>query len=566
MRNFITTFILGLISILAFAQPEKFEAFGTLSEGGAVMAGVKLTVKAGGTQIKTDVSDASGEFFVTLDYGKDYILEFSKSGYATKKISVKAAGVTKEQVSVGQKYSSWEVSMLHFVEGIDYSALDKPVGEIFFDKKTGYFDWNADFNLGLFEKIQAMEKEIATKRKLEEKDFQTAIKEAEKAYAKGDYSGASSAIDRAKKIRPNAEEVQNLVKEIDKSKADQKAAEEAQKVAEAKKLEEEKAAQAAEEKAKAEAEAKKAAEEKAKAEEEAKKQAEEKAKAEADAKAKEAEEAAKKVVEEEKAKAEKDEKEKKELEEKAKAAEKSKKEEEEKRLAEKETTKEENTPNTFTPSQKEPPKFKAVSGKAGGPPSKTPITGSTGSPPEKTTVTGTTGTEVAQKPTFEQPEQKTTEYKKVTGETGTGTIQQKTTFEAPEKKVVEKPKPPTPPKSNYSDDFKNHEVHKTAKTFSDEKTVNYNNDNHDFDLANANFSDPHFYLELQDRYPVGVTEEIKNEGKKVITYRVVIDNEHHGYLYRKIKHPWGGEFFFKNNTSISNFQFDKDADPTRFKL
>lgn len=271
MKNFFTTFLLGLISILAFAQPENFEAFGTLSEGGTVIAGVKITVKAGGTQIKTDVSNASGEFFVTLDYGKDYIIEFSKSGYATKKISVKAAGVTKDQVSLGQKYSSWEVSMLHFVEGIDYSALDKPVGEIFFDKKTGYFDWNADFNLGLYEKIQAMEKEIATKRKLEEKDYQTAIKEAEKAYAKGDYSGASSAIDRAKKIRPNAEEVQNLVKEIEKTKADQKAAEEAQKVAEAKKLKEEKAAKAAEEKAKAEAEAKKAAEEKAKAEEEAKK-------------------------------------------------------------------------------------------------------------------------------------------------------------------------------------------------------------------------------------------------------------------------------------------------------
>lgn len=172
---------------------------------------------------------------------------------------------------------------------------------------------------------------------------------------------------------------------------------------------------------------------------------------------------------------------------------------------------------------------------------------------------------MAQKPTFEQPEKKTTEYKKITGETGTGTIQQKTTFEAPEKKVVEKPKPPTPPKSNYSQDFKNHEVHQTSKSFSDEKTVNYNNDNEKFDLANANFSDPHFYLELQDRYPVGVTEEVKNEGKKVITYRVVIDNEHHGYLYRKIKHPWGGEFFFKNNTSISNFQFDKDTNPTRFK-
>jgi hypothetical protein len=49
------------------------------------MAGVKITVKAGGTQIKTDVSDASGEFFVTLDYGKDYLSNSQKVVMQPKK-------------------------------------------------------------------------------------------------------------------------------------------------------------------------------------------------------------------------------------------------------------------------------------------------------------------------------------------------------------------------------------------------------------------------------------------------------------------------------------------------
>jgi len=615
--------------LIAIGQPEHFEAFGNLSEGGDAMAGVKVIVKSGGTQIKTDVSDGNGEFFVELDYGKDYIIEFQKSGYATKKISVKASGVTKDQVSVGQKYSSWEVSMLHFVEGIDYSALDKPVGEIFFDSKTGYFDWNANYNLGLYEKIVEMEEKINTKRKQDEKDFQTAIKEASKAYSKGDFGGASSALDRAKKLKPDSEEIQNLDKEIETAKKEKESEVETAKIELEKKLEEEKNAKLAEAKAKEEEEAKKLAETKLKEEVEAKKLAEEKAAQEAEAKAK-AEEEAKDAAAKEKAKEEAEtkklaeEKKDQEAEESAKAAEEAKKIEEEKeeqakkeakakeesekvaeeskqkeeeaqkltaekalkeaeekakkeekeaeakklaeqtkkveskpevekKIPEKETNNIEKANNTFTPSKSEPPKFKAVSGK-------------TGSPPEKSTVTGETGTAVATKPTFDEIDKKTTNYKEITGETGTAEIQKKTTFEAPEKKVVEKPQTVVPVKKEYSKDFKKDDVHTTSKSFSSEKTANYDDENHEFDLTKANLSDPYFYLELQDQYPVGVTEEIINQGKKVITYRVVIDNEHHGYLYRKIKHPWGGEFYFKNTVSISNFQFDKDTDPTRFKL
>lgn len=510
MRKALFSFILLCLQLIAYAQPEQFEAFGVCTDDEGPVSGIRVTVKAGGTQIKTDDTDGKGEFFVKLDYGKDYVLEFSKPGYATKKISVKSSGVTKDQVSVGQKYDSWQVSMLHFVQGVDYSALDKPVGEIYFNQKTGYFDWDADYTLGVYQQIEEMMDEVEKKKKEADKAFNSALKEAEKAASKGDYAGARNFLNEAKKIRPHDEQVGQLVSNLDKVEEEAKAKAEAEAQAEAQKKEEERLAEAAAAKAKAEEEAQK------QAEKQAEEQAKEQAKADADAKAKAAKEAeAKKEAEKQKELAE--------------------------TKSEKPEPKEEK-PNTFTPSKKEPPKFKAV-------------TGSTGSPPNKPEVTGTTGKPVQEKPEFSAPEQKIPEKKEVTGSTGKP-VQAKPEFKAPEPKVVEKPKV-TPPPAPKPTPKPTPQPKKVTPKPSGPKT---------FDLSSANLQDPTFYLELQDRYPVGVTEEVKEVGRRTITYRVLIDNEHHGYLYRMVKQPWGAENFFKNNTPISRFQYEKETDQTRFKL
>lgn len=546
-QRLLTFLFFYLISILSFAQPEQFEAFGTLVEGNSPLSGVKLTVKVNGSQIKTDQSNDKGEFFVKLDYGNNYILEFAKPGYATKKISVKAGGVTKEKVSIGQKYSAWTVGMIPFVKGIDYSALDNPVGEIYFDEKTGYFDWNANFNLGIFEKIAAMEKEVAAQKKQNEKDFASALKEADKAMGKGDLQGAKLAYETAKKIKPDAPEVVDLNNKINLVETQQAAENEAKAKAEA----EAKAAQQAESKAKAEAEALAAAE----------KITQEKAKEQAEAEAKAKKEAEEKVKKEAEAEAKRiaDEKERLAAEKKAEIAEREKQEKLSKQEQPKQTQQpgksstteknnnlpEESNPivndvsetNEKTPAKKElPPPIKTevkntnpniepqntFKPSNSEPAQNQPITGKTGNPPQKPEVSGKTGSEVSAPP----------QYK-------------------PKSQPTSKPLP----------------APKTAAVTSQPKNSNkLISNNSDFSLSSANFSDPHFYLELQNRYPVGVTEEVKMEGRKEVTYRVVIDNEHHGYLYRKVKHPWGGEYYFKNNTSISEFQFTKDTDATRFKL
>ncbi|NND94235.1 MAG: hypothetical protein HKN45_05175 [Flavobacteriales bacterium] len=56
--------------------------------------------------------------------------------------------------------------------------------------------------------------------------------------------------------------------------------------------------------------------------------------------------------------------------------------------------------------------------------------------------------------------------------------------------------------------------------------------------------------ELGKEFPDGVTEEVFQEGNRTITRRIVV-KDRIGNEYRRVKHGWGGIFYFKNDISIS---------------
>lgn len=64
---------------------------------------------------------------------------------------------------------------------------------------------------------------------------------------------------------------------------------------------------------------------------------------------------------------------------------------------------------------------------------------------------------------------------------------------------------------------------------------------------------------LAIEYPEGVTEEYFIEGRKNIIRRIVV-LEGYAIEYRKVAHPWGSIFYFKNGMSISRYVFDLETD------
>ena len=63
-----------------------------------------------------------------------------------------------------------------------------------------------------------------------------------------------------------------------------------------------------------------------------------------------------------------------------------------------------------------------------------------------------------------------------------------------------------------------------------------------------------FQNELGKAYPEGVTEEEKKGHRKVITRKVVVKSGN-GTEYFKVRHDWGGVYYFKNGESITPYLF-----------
>ncbi|MGB0402649.1 MAG: tetratricopeptide repeat protein [Salibacteraceae bacterium] len=63
-----------------------------------------------------------------------------------------------------------------------------------------------------------------------------------------------------------------------------------------------------------------------------------------------------------------------------------------------------------------------------------------------------------------------------------------------------------------------------------------------------------FQNELGKAYPEGVTEEQKKGHRKVVTRKVVV-KEGNGTEYFKVRHDWGGVYYFKNGESITPYLF-----------
>ena len=65
-------------------------------------------------------------------------------------------------------------------------------------------------------------------------------------------------------------------------------------------------------------------------------------------------------------------------------------------------------------------------------------------------------------------------------------------------------------------------------------------------------------------YRDGVTEETITEANRVI-YRTVIKKEGLAFNYQKIVYSWGGIFYFRNESSVTEISFNQDINNAKEK-
>ena len=95
-------------------------------EGNKKLKDATLTTYKDG-KVTNQITCDDGSFDLTLAYDDDFILEFSKKGYVSKKINFNTNNITSTTKNYGYKYYDFGVKLFKEKEGTDYSNFQDPV-------------------------------------------------------------------------------------------------------------------------------------------------------------------------------------------------------------------------------------------------------------------------------------------------------------------------------------------------------------------------------------------------------------------------------------------------------
>lgn len=258
-------------------------------------ASIQLFKTKGNQKVSTYPTTSSGRFKFQLEPNQDYTIKVCKQGYVCKIISVSTMNVaTGDGITSNFKFDA-TIELFEEVKGVDYSVLNKPIGQIYYNETMKVFEWTADsFTRSkieeLEEEVKKKQKEAKDAKKKEEEEKKKAEEEARKK-AEMDAKNRKKAEEDA--LKNKEEEARRKAREEEEArkKALTDAKAKADEDARRKQLEKENADAEAKRKIKEEEEARKAALSNArlKAEEEDKKKLREKEEADAEARRKAAE-------------------------------------------------------------------------------------------------------------------------------------------------------------------------------------------------------------------------------------------------------------------------------------
>ncbi len=162
-------------------------AAGVLAQGGFQINGrVKLeggslddthvVVYKNGEKQRT-ISSGLSKFSLDLDLNADYILEFEKDGFVTKKLSFDTHAPA-EAIANGFTPFEFAVSMFKQYEGVNTVVFNQPVGMIRYDKETDDFDYDTDYTKSIQSALEKTLQEVAAKQEMEKsKDAEEAKRE-----------------------------------------------------------------------------------------------------------------------------------------------------------------------------------------------------------------------------------------------------------------------------------------------------------------------------------------------------------------------------------------------------
>ena len=213
------------LSLQAEAQ-FKFVVSGVISVDDKKLDGAVVTLYKGGTVAQQFSTSSNGKYSFSLDPNQDYIIQVTKPGHITKKISCSTKGLSDEQIknysgSAGAKadVGIFETPKDPALASQINSILSKPVAKLYFDPVKENIDYDQAYTnsmLSALDNLQKLEQEANKKAAEEKAKYDAAIAKADAAFAKKDYDNAKASYTEASNIKPFEQKPKDKLAEIEK--------------------------------------------------------------------------------------------------------------------------------------------------------------------------------------------------------------------------------------------------------------------------------------------------------------------------------------------------------------
>ena len=230
-------FVSFFLSSHSIAQ-EKCTVKGNVTINGGDLNSVKITLYKDSEQVSVRNVAKNGKFSYTLDFGYDFIFEFSKDDFVTKRVSV-STYVPQDVLERDSRFPpcKFSIELFRFFPGIDLSIFDQPIGMIMYNNETDLIETDLSFLTDIEAELKRIEKETKLKQEAYwaeksriEAEYNSAIKKADIEFQKKNYMDSKSYYNQALTLRPNEVYPKDQISKIENLLLGQKGQLEAQRL------------------------------------------------------------------------------------------------------------------------------------------------------------------------------------------------------------------------------------------------------------------------------------------------------------------------------------------------
>ena len=215
-------FFLCCFPDFAVAQ-DKYSIFGKVKIENGSIENTRITILKNAEKMESGIVDNSGKFEYELDFGNEYIFEFSKEGFVTKKVSI-STFVPLDILSRDNQFPPFKfmVSLFPAYEGLDLSVFDQPMGMIMYDKELDDFDYDRDYDAQIRDAIKKAEEEakkraaeLEAQRLAKERAYKAAIQRGDVNFNAKKYDLSKAGYNEALAIMPDEDYPKAQLQKID---------------------------------------------------------------------------------------------------------------------------------------------------------------------------------------------------------------------------------------------------------------------------------------------------------------------------------------------------------------